>query len=253
MAYLSEDDYSLSVSFQELTDVLETASDGYSISNTEVRVKAEGRAESKIRNFLSARYNLEIEFSKTGTDRNMSLVGVFVDLTLCSLYKAIAPDDIPEMRERTCKEAIQMLEDWRDGNQDLDGLLPPASDGSTKGKPEFVMRTKFISHPDSDPLIVDDSVEALEAPTDLAEGTVIATQADMTWTSNSELKENGFAVERSEDNANWTRLATLVKGTVAYSDTLVVSGTTYYYRVFAIGGAIYDDSDFSNTITVVVP
>ena len=253
MAYIELDDYSVSVSFEELDTILEAASDRYTASKDEVRAKCEKRAESKIRNFLSAKYNLDIEFSKTGDDRNASLLGVYVDLSLCSIYKAVSPDDIPEMRQRTCEMAIQMLEDWRDGNQDLIGLLPPPADETSVSKPEFVQRIKFISHPDTDPLVTDQDPTPLEAPSDLATGSVTASEVELTWTTNSENKESGMAVERSEDNINFQRIVTLPIGTITYTDSTVSSGTTYYYRVLAIGNETYGNSDYSDTVTATTP
>ncbi len=152
MQYIELEDYSLSISHKELTDILEEASDGYSISEDEVRLKCESRAESKINNFLSAKYDLAVEFVKTGTARNMALVGVYIDLTLCALFKSVSPTDIPEMRDENCKDAILNLEMWRDGSQDLTGV--PIVPDPVKGH-VFISPTKFISKPEADPLIID--------------------------------------------------------------------------------------------------
>ncbi len=155
MAYLTLDDYALSVSSQELDDVLTQAADGYTLSPTEVRELNESKAESKIRNFLSAKYDLDTEFAKVGSARNLELVGVYVDLTLCSVYRTVSPDDIPEMRDEDCKEAINNLEMWRDGEKGLEGVDEITD---SVGKPEFNMPIKFISKPYSDPLVFDTDI-----------------------------------------------------------------------------------------------
>lgn len=152
MAYISLEDYVLSISFEELNDIIVQAADGFSLSEDEVRIKCEGLAESKIRNFLSSKYDLDTEFAKVDPNRNMSLVNVWVQLSLCALYRSVSPDDIPEMRDQDCKDAIDMLADWRDGNLDLPGV-PEVTDPTNK--PAFVMPTKFISKPEADPTLFD--------------------------------------------------------------------------------------------------
>ena len=62
MPYVTLDDYVLSVSFSELNDILVQAANGFSISEIEVRLLCESKAESKIRNFLGAKFNLDVEF-----------------------------------------------------------------------------------------------------------------------------------------------------------------------------------------------
>ena len=153
MPYVELEDYVLNVSFEELKDVLVQAADGFSLSQEEVRLKCEAKAESKIRLFLSAKYDLDTEFAKVDPDRNMSLVDVWVKLSLCALYRSVSPDDIPEMRDEDCKEAIDMLAKWRDGELGLPGV--PEIEEPT-GKPEFIMPIKFISKPYSDPLIFEE-------------------------------------------------------------------------------------------------
>lgn len=154
MAYISLEDYVLSVSFEEFNDVIVQAADGFNLSEEEVRIKCEALAESKIRVFLSSKFDLDTEFAKVDPNRNMSLVEVWVNLCLCALYRSVSPDDIPEMRDADCKRAIDMLADWRDGNMDLPGV-PQITDPSNK--PAFVMPAKFISKPEVDPLLFDDA------------------------------------------------------------------------------------------------
>ena len=69
------------------------------------------------------------------------------------------------------------------------------------------------------------------APTTLA-GVGSASQIDLTWNDNS-TQEDGFVLERSDDNVSFSELATLVEDTTAYSDTTVSTGSTYYYRIKA--------------------
>jgi hypothetical protein len=57
-------------------------------------------------------------------------------------------------------------------------------------------------------------------------------QVKLSWTDNSN-NENAFKIERSTDGVNYTPLATASVNSTSYSDTTVVPGTTYYYRVSA--------------------
>lgn len=152
MAYVALEDYAISVSNEELTDILDQTANGYSITATEVREACESKAEAKINNFLASKFDLAVEYAKTGTDRNMALVGVYIDLTLCAVYRSISPDDIPEMRDESCKDAINTLGMWRDGDLDLVGV-PEVE--SPVNKREWINPTKFISKPFADPIITE--------------------------------------------------------------------------------------------------
>lgn len=63
--------------------------------------------------------------------------------------------------------------------------------------------------------------------------------------------ETGFQIERSTDNTNFTPLATIATGTLAYTDTTVIAGATYYYRLRATG--LSGNSLFSTPASVTLP
>ena len=72
------------------------------------------------------------------------------------------------------------------------------------------------------------------APTNLT-STISALQGvhvKLSWTDNAN-NESAFRIERSTDGTNYTPLAIAAVNSTSYSDTTVVSGTTYYYRVSA--------------------
>ncbi len=76
------------------------------------------------------------------------------------------------------------------------------------------------------------------APSGLVLTAVSPTQVDMMWTDNSN-NELGFHVERSSD-IHFMGVLTIFKAganVTTYSDTSVVAGTTYYYRVIAYNSA----------------
>ena len=89
-------------------------------------------------------------------------------------------------------------------------------------------------------------------PINLALVTVTASQVDIQWQDKSS-HETGYRVERALDTKFTTGLVSfqLPANTTAYSDTTVVPGASYYYRVFAFNNA--GDSQPSARIPVVVP
>ncbi len=85
------------------------------------------------------------------------------------------------------------------------------------------------------------------APTDLAATTVSTSQVTLTWKDNSD-DETAFAVYRESSNGTWARIAVVPPNTTTYTDTDVVPGMFYTYRVQAINGA--GASAWSSEITV---
>jgi len=72
----------------------------------------------------------------------------------------------------------------------------------------------------------------LTAPSNLGVSSVSASQVNLTWTDNT-ASETNYKIERSTDNANWTLVGTTARNSTSYSDNTVVSGNTYYYRIYA--------------------
>ena len=89
---------------------------------------------------------------------------------------------------------------------------------------------------------------SLTAPTNLSAVSVSETQINLTWTDNT-TSESNYRIERSTDNTNWTLIATAAKNSTVYSDNSIVSGGTYYYRVYANCGI---KSPYSNTAQTVL-
>jgi hypothetical protein len=81
------------------------------------------------------------------------------------------------------------------------------------------------------------------APTNLTATAVSGNQINLAWTDNA-TNETSYSIERSTDGVTWGALTTLGANSTASSDTTVVAGTTYYYRVRAFNGST--PSDYSN-------
>jgi fibronectin type 3 domain-containing protein len=69
-------------------------------------------------------------------------------------------------------------------------------------------------------------------------------QVQLSWTDNAN-NENAFRIERSTDGVNFTELNIASVNATTYTDTAVVSGTTYTYRLRATNPV--GDSIISNT------
>lgn len=87
--------------------------------------------------------------------------------------------------------------------------------------------------------------QATHAPSGLSASSSSTSQIDLTWTDNAS-DETGFQIERSLDGStNWKVVKTINTPDVqAWSDTGLAVGTSYYYRVSALG--VNGNSGYSN-------
>lgn len=75
------------------------------------------------------------------------------------------------------------------------------------------------------------------APTTVIASATSATAVSLTWAESS-TTITSYIVQRSIDGVNFSTIASAVPaGTTHYTDTTVAAGTTYYYRVLAVGPA----------------
>jgi PKD repeat protein len=85
------------------------------------------------------------------------------------------------------------------------------------------------------------------APTALNAAAAGPYQANLAWTDNAD-DESGFRVERSEDGSNFAEVGTTAANDPAFSDTNLLAGTEYWYRVRAWNPS--GDSAWSNVSSV---
>jgi galactose oxidase len=83
------------------------------------------------------------------------------------------------------------------------------------------------------------------APTNLIASATSSSQINLSWTDNS-TNEDGFKIEQSTDNVNFSQIATVGPGVTTYSNTGLSAAATYYYRVRA-SSTLNGDSNYSNT------
>ncbi|MBB1125319.1 M12 family metallo-peptidase [Thiospirillum jenense] len=85
------------------------------------------------------------------------------------------------------------------------------------------------------------------APTNLlATANTTNNSISLNWSDNA-ATETGYKVQSSLDGSNWTDIATLNSNATSYTDSNLISGMSYSYRVYAYNGI--GNSAFSNTVT----
>jgi len=84
----------------------------------------------------------------------------------------------------------------------------------------------------------------INAPSGLTATAISFSQINLSWTDNSN-NEDGFEIYRSTDGTNYELLTTTNANVTSYSDTIVSSSLTCYYRVRAYN-TVGDQSAWSN-------
>jgi N-acetylneuraminic acid mutarotase len=102
----------------------------------------------------------------------------------------------------------------------------------------------LVFNPDDKSVI---KLNSLTAPGFLAASAVSSGQINLTWTDNSE-SETGFVIERKTLNGYFAVIDTAAQNVTSFSDTSLLDGTYYTYRIKAIGSSgLY--SDYSGEAT----
>jgi hypothetical protein len=155
MAYLSTDDYTLSISLENLNEILDQASQSSGKTADEVRLSAESLAKAFVKSKLKSKYQIDGEFAKNSPDasRDILIVNVVIDLTLCTIHKTINPRDIPELRKLACESAVKWLDEVRAGISLIE--VPVVSDGTEEVRTFLGSQQKFISKPYQDASLFD--------------------------------------------------------------------------------------------------
>ena len=83
----------------------------------------------------------------------------------------------------------------------------------------------------------------LDKPTTLVATAISGAQIDLSWVDNATTETN-YEVFRSDDCVNYTLINTIAANSNSYSDTTVVSNTSYMYKVRAINTLA--NGEFSN-------
>lgn len=150
MAYLTEADYTLFITKEDLDMILTQAAGASGKTNDQVRQFAESYAMAYVSSMLRSKYNIAGEYAVDASSgsRDMLIVGCTIDLTLCVLHKTINPRDIPELRQKACDDAKAWLRDVRNGDALIS--VPVNADPNSQVMTQINSQVKFISKPYQD-------------------------------------------------------------------------------------------------------
>lgn len=103
----------------------------------------EDEAIDEMIGYLNVRYDTDLIFTQTGTDRSAQIIMRCTDITLYHLHTSASPDNVPELREKRYNDAIGWLEKIADGF--INPILPaketepttPLRSGNSKDKEDF--------------------------------------------------------------------------------------------------------------------
>jgi hypothetical protein len=156
MAYLQKDDYTISISLENLNEILEQAADQTGFSEDTIRENSELTAQAEITSYLSYKYDVATEFAKAfdvdPDTRNKLILRCVVNCSLYNLHMTINPRDVPEKVEKAYEHCLEMMDAARRG--ELDPGLDPV-DGA-KEFIKFGSNVKFVSKPFLDQTIYND-------------------------------------------------------------------------------------------------
>ena len=112
MEYLEIEDLQVFIQQDQLNQIIE--------SDSTILDKSEAYALSRVRNYLSGRWDVNFEFALTGSSRNLDLVGIVSDITIYFVNKRLAHRAIPEMRQIAYDDALSWLRQVNRGELNID-------------------------------------------------------------------------------------------------------------------------------------
>ena len=92
----------------------------------------------------------------------------------------------------------------------------------------------------------------MQAPTNLTTDALNDQEVILTWDDNSSFEE-GFIIERSDDNGNFVEIVSLLNDMTEYMDEGLDFGTEYTYRVRAFFSQYYSNFSNESTIQTIFP
>lgn len=139
MAYLIKDDYKYMIRTYRLDQILEAEDE----DEDAILDSAEEEALGMIDKFLGNKYDMVLEFGKTGASRNKVLIRWAKVLVLYYIYERVPDDMVPERVVKNYDEVMEMLEKVEDGDAGIPGL--PAKTEEVDGQTQPVTTRRWGS------------------------------------------------------------------------------------------------------------
>jgi phage gp36-like protein len=79
-------------------------------------------AMAEVRSYLTARYDMDAEYARTGSSRHVLVVKLVRDIALYNCYNISNPVNMPESRVQKYKDCIVSLKDIQSERASIDGL-----------------------------------------------------------------------------------------------------------------------------------
>ncbi len=113
MAYLTLQDLSKGI-HREILAVI--------TRNEDNALQAIAEAQAEVESYLTARYDIRAEWTKTGTDRNTMVIKLVRDIAIYNCYQISNPVNMPDSRRDAYKDAIAFLKEVQAERASIDGL-----------------------------------------------------------------------------------------------------------------------------------
>lgn len=85
-------------------------------------LQAISEAIDEVKGFLSARYNIDLEFNKSGSSRIPRVVQLTRDIAIYNCYKLSNPANMPDIRQQIYKDATKALQRIQGEQESIPGL-----------------------------------------------------------------------------------------------------------------------------------
>jgi len=114
MAYINQSDIEGAGMYPEILKVLSREPEYITTAITD--------AEAEVKAYLTARYEVDQEYAKTGTNRNTLLVKIVRDVAIYNVYNISNPVNMPDSRVQNYRDKIAFLKEVQAERASIDGL-----------------------------------------------------------------------------------------------------------------------------------
>lgn len=131
--FISKADYKPQIRADVLNQVLEAADE----DEDAILDMAELEAMALVTNYLGNRYEMDTEYAKSGDQRHKVLLRMCKVIVIYLIYERVPDDMVPERVVNNYNDVMKMLDDAKEGEDDIPGLTVKTkvdSEGEIKPK-----------------------------------------------------------------------------------------------------------------------